>query len=569
MRIQIIQDTIDKIRKKDIRKEKEVDTIFYVIKALKEYGIKNIIASPGMQNASFNFMAQKDSFFNCISVVDERSAAYVATGLSFESNEPTVITCTGATASRNYFPGMTEAYYRKIPIVALTFHNTAANEYNLEPQFIDRSVSSNDVKAVHVKLPDTSFKSNISECIVKLHVALMTAKYLMQPVHIDCPSAFTFENDEISNTLPISRVGYFNENLNINLLKNDMKGKKIAIYIGSKVHDSDNLENAISQFAINYKCPVFCDHTSNYHGKNKVLISQAVAMSNLIERPDIVIDIGQVSGSYDSNRIFEKSCIWRVSSSQKIKMRFSKPLKYYFNCTEFFFFDAFNKGEILETNDYNSIVQDKINKLSFPDLPLSNILVCQHLSTLLPKNCSLNVSILNSLRSLNFFKIDESIKVNCNVGGFGMDGAVSSFIGMSLSNTKKKYFGLFGDLAFFYDMNILGNRDISSNIRIIVINNGSGEEFHLIKEIESTIGECETNRLIAAGGHNKNGIKAWAECNNFIYDSISIKEELYEKLKFFCQADTSSPMLLEVKVSNIDEIQALQLITTHNNYVGS
>ena len=52
--------------------------------------------------------------------VDERSAAYIACGLSEESGEAVALTCTGATASRNYLSGLTEAYYRKLPILAIT-----------------------------------------------------------------------------------------------------------------------------------------------------------------------------------------------------------------------------------------------------------------------------------------------------------------------------------------------------------------------------------------------------------------------------------------------------------------
>ncbi|MCS3133314.1 hypothetical protein NXW30_12495 [Phocaeicola vulgatus] len=38
------------------------------------------------------------------SCVDERSAAYMACGIAAESGEPIVVTCTEATASRNYLP---------------------------------------------------------------------------------------------------------------------------------------------------------------------------------------------------------------------------------------------------------------------------------------------------------------------------------------------------------------------------------------------------------------------------------------------------------------------------------
>lgn len=47
----------------------------------------------------------QDSWFEMYSSVDERSAAYMACGMAAESGEVVVLSCTGATASRNYVSG--------------------------------------------------------------------------------------------------------------------------------------------------------------------------------------------------------------------------------------------------------------------------------------------------------------------------------------------------------------------------------------------------------------------------------------------------------------------------------
>ena len=86
-----------------------------VIALLKANGIKRVIASPGKTNMTFVGSIQQDPFFEIYSSVDERSAAYLACGMAAETGEPVVLSCTGATASRNYMPGLTEAYYRRDP----------------------------------------------------------------------------------------------------------------------------------------------------------------------------------------------------------------------------------------------------------------------------------------------------------------------------------------------------------------------------------------------------------------------------------------------------------------------
>ena len=87
--------------------ERNAQILIYL---MKEYGIKKIIVSPGATNASFVYSVQQDSFFDVYSAPDERSAAYMACGMAEESGEIVALSCTGATASRNYIPGLTEAY---------------------------------------------------------------------------------------------------------------------------------------------------------------------------------------------------------------------------------------------------------------------------------------------------------------------------------------------------------------------------------------------------------------------------------------------------------------------------
>lgn len=73
-----------------------------LVKLLKEHHIKRVITSPGTTNMMLNASLMYDGSFEMYSSVDERSAAYMACGMAEESGEPVMITCTGATAARNY-----------------------------------------------------------------------------------------------------------------------------------------------------------------------------------------------------------------------------------------------------------------------------------------------------------------------------------------------------------------------------------------------------------------------------------------------------------------------------------
>ena len=110
-----------------------------LISLLKQHGIRKVIASPGTTNITFVASVMNDPFFQVFSSVDERSAAYLAVGMAEETGEVIVLSCTGATASRNYISGLTEAYYRKLPILAVTSTQNENRIGHMIPQMMDRS----------------------------------------------------------------------------------------------------------------------------------------------------------------------------------------------------------------------------------------------------------------------------------------------------------------------------------------------------------------------------------------------------------------------------------------------
>ena len=103
----------------------------------------------------------------------------------------------------------------------------------------------------------------------------------------------------------------------------------------------------------------------------------------------------------------------------------------------------------------------------------------------------------------HFFPPDNDVETSSNVGGFGIDGCVSTLIGASLADPSALHICVTGDLAFFYDMNSLGNRHVGSNVRILLVNNNVGMTFKHTNHFAHTFGH-EADEFIAAGGHNVN-----------------------------------------------------------------
>lgn len=530
-------------------------TIYYLIALLKEYGLKYIVASPGMQNSKFNAMVQEDKSFQCYSVVDERSAGYFAIGISNETQQPVAITCTGATASRNYLSAMTEAYYRQIPIIAITFFNYNHNDYNLSPQYVDRSLTQNDCKYISVNLPRIFDIHDKQKVLTLINTALFYAFFKKLPIHINCPSSFEYKDDSEEFPKDIWKPRYYH--IPDDTLKAELKSKNFAVFIGSHRKFSEKEIVAISKFVQSYDAPVICDHTSNYIGNNKLLIPTITSNLEKTDFPEVIIDIGEISGEYSNSALFANSEIWRVSKD--FKVRSNKPLKKFFDCDEESFFTLLNNNK-KNVRGYYTYLKEKIDSLKEEELPLCNAFICKNLAKHIPNNSSLHLSILNALRSMNYFELDNSINVSCNVGGFGIDGPLSTTIGQSMANPNKKTFAIIGDLAFFYDMNALGLRHIGKNLRLIIVNNNRGEEFRINPLLEANLGE-KTDVLIAAAGHYRSGAKAWAISCGFEYLEANSKDEFLNLIQDFCMKEYNKPVLFEVKTSNSDEKNGISILT--------
>jgi 2-succinyl-5-enolpyruvyl-6-hydroxy-3-cyclohexene-1-carboxylate synthase len=312
---------------------------------------------------------------------------------------------------------------------------------------------------------------------------------------------------------------------------------------------------------------VFCDHTSNYKGKYRVLYSLVAGqhMLDLSEsRPDILIHIGEITGDYYSMGIVGKQ-VWRVSEDGEIRDTFRK-LRYVFEMPEQIFFEYYAKKGKERTNSYIVHCKNQLNKLynKIPEVPFSNIWLASKMAHRIPENSTLHFGILNSLRSWNFFEIPQSVLSASNVGGFGIDGSVSSLIGASLANKNRLYFGVIGDLAFFYDMNVIGNRYVGNNLRILLVNNGKGTEFRQFSHVAAQFGD-DADSYIAAAGHfgNKSQdlVKHYTQDLGFEYMSASDKQEFEQVYERFLTAEiTERPMMFEVFTNSKDESEALKTI---------
>ena len=550
-----------------MKKYSSEKNVQYLIAFLKKFNIRKVVASPGTTNLSFVASLQSDDFFDIYSCVDERSAAYMAVGIAEENKEPVVITCTGATASRNYLSALTEAFYRKLPILVVTGTKNENRIGHLDNQLIDRRSSPNDVIIHREYISSIKDEEDEKFCKLKLNIALTELfRNGGGPVHINLQTVYSrdFSIQSLPDVNIIRRYSYSNSDSFPEIPKG-----RIAVFIGSHNTFSPDLTFSIDKFCASNNAVVFCDHTSGYYGSYKYIHalvgSQKYSSHPEIANIDLCIHIGEVSAEYAALGGLNLKQVWRVSEDGEIRDTFNR-LTCVFEITEKDFFDYYSKESLKNEKEYLELCEAAYDSIyeCIPELPLSNVWVAQQLHDRLPAGSSLHLGILNSLRSWNLFKISNGVNTFSNVGGFGIDGCMSSMIGASFANPRKLFFGVFGDLSFFYDMNSIGNRHIGNNVRILLINNGRGQEFRNFYHTGYLFGE-DADKYIAAAGHfgnkSRSLVKHFSEDLGYEYLSADSKSDFLQKYEHFISpVELEKPVVFEVFTNTDDENQALLMM---------
>lgn len=539
------------------------ENVRIVIALLKAFDIRQIVVSPGGTNIPISQAVQEDPFFKCYSIPDERSAMYFAIGLHLQTGEIIATSCTSAQATRNYIPGLTEAFYKHSPILAITTSKLERFQYQDYMQAPDQCSLPKDSVKRSFDLPPVTDENTRIQVIQSTKEAILELTHrnpgpVQLNIRITDSLQSQFQNVELPKMNPLKRYMAWDDWSDVVL-----SDKKILIVVGEHRPFSERQVQAIEKFCDGYNAAIYVNHLSNYRGKYSVLANLLVSCGGLKQlKPDIIITIGGQTGDYSIygalNGVKDAEH-WRVSEDGCVVDTYCRLTKI-FECPDYYFFEKLAGDGRCNEHDYYKSWLTYNNSMNYDiNLPFSNCYVAQQLYKMIPENSIMNYAILNSLRCWSYFPLHKCIQGYANVAAFGIDGCNSMLIGESM-NTDELCFIVTGDLAFFYDMNSLGIRHIKNNLRILLINNGGGAEFKIMTRDWNA--KFSVNEYISANGHNGNA-KGWSENCGFKYLAASSKEELDEVQVAFV-SKSERPIILEVFTEEDDEVLAMNAIINGN-----
>ena len=529
---------------------------------LKEHGISQMVVSPGGTNAPFVKGIQDDPFFTLYSVVDERSALYFAIGIYLATGRPVAMCCTSAQATRNYVPGLTEAFYKHVPILAITFSKHP--QYTGQDYMQAPNQTSLPVDAVRktFSLPYVSNDHDRLHCERLVNEAMLELTHIVPaPVQLNVPML----DSELGlySEQPLPRVKVIKRFSKKDLSKVNLTGKRILIVVGENRGYNDK---SLIGFVKKHNAVIYVNQLSNM--RNAYTVEGNLLLSRMTQEcfdkelcPDVLITIGGQTGDYPLyHKLAESGCDyehWRISAGGEIVDTYDHLTKV-FECEYDEFFDEVHSSKSNDefvnrwksyTDNYNTAVE----------LPISNAFAAQQLCSKIPENSYVNFAILNSLRIWNLFHLKNKVNCFCNVAAFGIDGGMSTFFGQSVV-TESLCYMVIGDLAFLYDMNSLSIRHIKNNVRIILVNNDGGMEFKYGVDSQK---KKSLDRYIAAGGHFSNA-DGWATTNGFEYIRVKSKDDFLKNVDRLIEY-SEKPILMEIFTNEENENAAYRSILNAND----
>lgn len=541
-----------------------IKSVQILISLLKQFSIRHIVLSPGTRNTALAGSIENDEFFQCYSIVDERSAAYFALGLSEALEVPVCVSCTAATATCNYFPAIKEAYERQIQLVALTADQNPYEMFHMEDQCIDQVDMFHGYVKMAVDVPKVMNVADYWYCNRRINEALLELNHHGKgPVQINYHMSYSL--DEISNydvkELPITRkIDRYEEDCDFAALAEIVKNKKrILVVGGSEFDQTGKLRDSLNEFTEKYNCVVICDTYANIFSDNEKIMNPR-ALGDVITQdqipylaPDLIISFGAVYYStvkYFMSHYAKVAEHWQIAVDGMINDGYHCLKKVFELRPEEFFTHINQYSDGMNNKEYFESWKKRLDMMHFQNLDFTNLAVIREFCAALPENALLHTTVLDSIRMSNYASMKPTVRCFANIGADGIDGALSTYLGQGTSEEELVYL-LIGDLSLMYDMNALLQR-LPSNIRILVVNNYAGAEFHKNFGLERI---PTLNKYIAAGHSVK--IANCCISSQFEYMTATDMKELKNQLNSFMKP-SDRPILLEVFTDADKDAKALK-----------
>lgn len=495
------------------------------VRSLFEQGVRHVVISPGSRSTSLTLAFAAHSGFKKHVIIDERSAAFTALGLSKANGIPTCLVCTSGTAVANYLPAIIEASQSGVPLIVASADRPPHLRSIGASQTIDQlKIFGGFVTFFHeVGEPKESNKSILR--LEKVAEQAYSASTKNKGVaHINFCFSKPFEpTKEFFERIESENEKHAKQNFNTYKVTqtsielgehfwSDLISAERPLIIVGPTQSSENL-SVVHEFSKALNAPILAEPGSNISSSRNTIIGFEGFLRNTSTRealkPDLVLRFGR-------EPVSKSLAIFLEENHDISQIRFSNSIlleDQTLTSSKTVFLD----GELiipeLSTVTSKNWIKDWRKKqkeyLAFkeehihPSSPLTDGYIFHTLTPLLPKKSFSMISNSFPIRDVSLFSDYDGREIYANRGAAGIDGITSTAIGLS-AELDKLGFLFIGDIAFLHDSNALLNKKLVTNpLIIILLNNGGGTIFRMLPihdygSIYSTYFETPQDISIAA-----------------------------------------------------------------------
>ncbi|MGQ3015409.1 MAG: 2-succinyl-5-enolpyruvyl-6-hydroxy-3-cyclohexene-1-carboxylic-acid synthase [Flavobacteriales bacterium] len=466
-------------------------------------GIRRAVLCPGSRCAPLTLAFTANPEIELFQVVDERSAAFFALGLSMASAAPVALICTSGSAVLNFAPALAEAYYADIPLVAITADRPAWKIGHQDGQAIRQpGVFDNYTKKSIAVNGDFASPEEASAALEEIQQVMQQAVSApVGPVHINIAfdeplyalaAPFVPLPEKTESPAPATLSGLEKEEIQALLAQKS----RILIAAGQWDH-SPVLWQALEAFASRHAAVIVTESLSNLP-KEAALVYNANELLRVVSadvraqmEPQLLISFGKgmvsrvlrryLSGIADLHHVHVDAGAREIDTYGKFKAVYAMA-------PELFFRGLTREGQA-ENENFRQLwlenaaqAEQKAAQL-LEKIPYSDLLAYRMVCRGLPSGISLHVANSMAVRYVNLLQkeLPADIRIFCNRGVSGIDGSTSTAVGFAACRPDEDVWLLSGDLAFQYDSNALWNMHVSKRLRMVVFNNTGGGIFRVIE----------------------------------------------------------------------------------------
>ena len=537
--------------------------------ALEAYGVRHVVVSPGSRNSPLIVAIARTPGLQCHMVIDERSAAFFALGIAIETGDPVAIVCTSGSAPLNYAPALAEAYYRRVPLIAVT----ADRPEEWIDQDDSQTIRQNGALAAVVKksfdVPVDRGDSSLRRLTTRrISDALMLAEThprgpVQINVQIDEPLNAMCEclGDEFRFPKSIQSAPYISAVESQGIADRLNRAKRVIVLAGFMAPDvefSRLLSSLPSHFAVLGETTSNIDNERCVTNIDASLRAMTAEEKQLLLDADIVVSIG---GSLIS-RIIKAEL--RKHGTENWYVGFSDccidsllHLTDRIECSPVDFFKCVCPLLKEKNSDYASMwlqVSRRGCKRSadyFASAPWSDFAAMGHLLRSVPCDTLLHISNGTSVRYAQLLAPLKVARMECNRGVSGIDGCTSTAIGAAVASDRPTLLST-GDMSAQYDMAALACTEIPPSFRMAVLNNGGGGIFRFINATREL---PEMERFLAADVRLP--LRQLADGFGFDYYEAASAEELTACLHSFF-VPSGQPAILNIITPAVESADTIR-----------